>query len=74
MKRKYTVRFDSSRKKWLLKHDVSEKVLRVFKTKEEATRAGALRKAIGQHGGTVTIRSLTGAYEEERTFPSSNDR
>lgn len=73
MKRKYTVRFDGSRKKWLLKHDVSGKVLRVYDTKEEATRAGALRKAIGRRGGTVTIRSLAGAYEEERTFPSSDD-
>lgn len=71
MKRKYTVRFDSPRKKWLLQHDVSEKVVRVFATKEEATRAGALRKAIGRQGGSVIIRSLTGAYEEERTFPSS---
>ena len=74
LKRKYTVRFDILRKKWLLKHDVSEKVLRVFATKEEATRAGALRKAIGRQGGLVTIRSLTGAYEEERTFPNSDDR
>ena len=73
MKRKYSVRFDGSRKKWILKHDISEKVLRVFATKEEATRAGALRKAIGRQGGTVTIRSLTGAYEEERTFPASDD-
>ena len=74
MKRKYTVRFDSPRRKWILKHDFSEKVLRVFDTKEEATRAGALRKAIGRQGGSVTIRSLTGAYEEERTFPSSDGR
>ena len=73
MKRKYSVRFDGSRKKWILKHDISEKVLRVFATKEEATRAGALRKAIGRQGGTVTIRSLTGAYEEERTVPASDD-
>jgi len=74
LKRKYTVRFDSARKKWVLKHDVSEKVLRVFDTKEEATRAGALRKAIGRQGGSVTIRSLSGAYEEERTFASSDGR
>ena len=74
MKRKYTVRFDSPRKKWILKHDISEKVLRVFDTKEEATRAGALRKAIGRQGGIVTIRSVTGAYEEERTFRCTDDR
>ena len=72
MKRKYTVRFDGARKKWILKHDVSEKVLRVFDTKEQATRAGALRKAIGRQGGSVTVRSLTGAYEEERIFPPSD--
>lgn len=74
MKRKYTVRFDAVRKKWVLKHDANDKVLRVFATKEEATRAGALRQVIGRQGGTVTIRSLTGAYEEERTFRAADER
>ncbi|MEK7231456.1 MAG: DUF2188 domain-containing protein [Pseudomonadota bacterium] len=74
MKRRYTVRFDSSREKWILKHDVSEKVLKVFDTKEDATRAGVLRKALGREGGTVTVRTRSGVFEEERNFPRSTDR
>lgn len=74
MKRKYTVRFDDSREKWILKHDGTEKVLKVFDTKENATRAGVLRKALGREGGTVIIRTRNGAFEEERNFPRSTDR
>ena len=68
MKRKYTVRFDSSKEKWILEHDVSHRVLQVFDTKEDATRAGVLRKVIGPQGGSVRILRLNGAFEEERTF------
>ncbi len=74
MKRKYTLRFDASREKWILKHDVSEKVLKVFDNKEDATRAGVLRKALGREGGTVTLRTRTGVFDEERNFPRSTDR
>lgn len=74
MKRKYTLRFDTSREKWVLKHDASDKVLRVFATKEDATRAGALRKALGRDGGLVNVRTRSGVFEEERTFPRITDR
>lgn len=74
MKRKYTLRFDASREKWLLMHDGSEKVLKVFDNKEDATRAGVLRKVLGREGGTVTLRTRTGVFDEERTFPRSTDR
>jgi len=74
VKRKYTLRFDASREKWLLTHDGSEKVVKVFDTKEGATRAGVLRKALGREGGTVTLRTRTGVFDEERTFPRSTDR
>ena len=74
MKRKYTLRFDNAKEKWILKHDVSEKVLKVFATKEDATRAGVLRKALGREGGTVSVRTRTGVFEEERTFPRNADR
>ncbi|MEK7878083.1 MAG: DUF2188 domain-containing protein [Pseudomonadota bacterium] len=74
MKRKYTVRFDDSREKWILKHDATQKVLKVFDTKEDATRAGVLRKALGREGGTVSVRTRSGVFEEERNFPRSTDR
>ena len=74
MKRKYTLRFDISREKWILKHDDTEKVLKVFDTKEDATRAGVLRKALGREGGSVNVRTRSGVFEEERTFPRSTER
>lgn len=69
MKRKYTLRFDDVRNKWVLKHDATRKIIRVFKSKEDGTRAGVLRKLLGQQGGTVTIRTRTGVFDEERNFP-----
>lgn len=69
MKRKYTLRFDETKKKWVLKHDATEKIIRVFKSKEGGTRAGVLRKALGQERATVTIRTKTGVFDEERNFP-----
>ena len=68
VKRNYTVKLDSSRNTWVLQHAVSGKVLRVFETKEDATRAGVLRKAIGTQGGTVRILRSNGTFEEERVF------
>ena len=69
MKRKYTLRFDESKDQWVLKHDDTEKIVRTFKTKEEGSRAGILRKTLGQMGGTVVLRTKTGAFDEERVFP-----
>jgi len=68
-KRKYSLRFDSVREKWILKNDMNDKIVKIFDTKEDATRAGALQKALGRQGGTVIVRKLNGVLEEERTFP-----
>lgn len=67
-KRRFSLRFDSAKDKWILKNDTNEKIVRVFDSKEAATRAGALRKALGRLGGTVMVRKLNGVLEEERTF------
>lgn len=69
MKRKFTLRFDETKNKWVLKHDPTEKIIRVFDTKEDSTRAGVLRSALGRQGGIVTVRTKTGTFEEERNFP-----
>src|SRR5262249_14943395 len=69
-KRRYSLRFDVAKEKWILRNEASEKVVKVFATKEAATRAGALRKVLGAQGGTVLVRKLNGVLEEERNFPS----
>jgi hypothetical protein len=68
VKRKFTLRFDETKNKWVLKHDPTEKIIRVFKSKEDSTRAGVLRRVLGQQGGTVIVRTKTGTFEEERNF------
>lgn len=68
MKRKFTLRFDETKNKWVLKHDPTEKIVRVFNSKEDSTKAGVLRRVLGHQGGTVIIRTKTGTFDEERNF------
>ena len=70
MIRKYTLRFDTATEKWILKHDGTEKIVKVFDTKEGATSAGVLKKTIGRKGGFVRVFTRSGIFEEERTFPN----
>jgi len=69
LKRKYTLRFDEMKKKWVLKHDATEKIIKVFKAKKDGIRAGVLRKVLGQERATVIIRTKTGVFDEERNLP-----
>ena len=38
MKRKFTLRFDQTKASWVLRHDDTEKVVRMFKSKEEGSQ------------------------------------
>jgi hypothetical protein len=69
VKRKFTLRFDQTKASWVLRHDDSERILRTFKSKEEGSRAGILRKTLGKTGGIVVLRTKTGVFDEERVFP-----
>ncbi len=69
MKRKFTLRFDQGKSSWVLRHDDSERVIRTFKSKEEGSRAGVLRKTLGKSGGIVVLRTKSGIFDEERVFP-----
>jgi hypothetical protein len=70
---KYTLEFDEKKDKWALEKDKSDKVVKTFDTKEDATQRGALRKALGLEGGSVKIQTKEGDFQEERTFPRSKD-
>lgn len=69
MKRKFTLRFDQVKSSWVLRHDDSERIIRTFKSKEEGSRAGVLRKTLGKSGGIVVLRTKSGVFDEERVFP-----
>lgn len=70
---KYTLAFDQKKDNWKLEHDKSNEVVKRFATKEKATAAGSLQKALGPEGGSVKIEKVKGGYQEERTFPRSKD-
>ena len=72
LKRKFTLRFDQTKNQWALKHDATDKTIKIFKSKEDSTRAGVLRKALGKLGGTVIIRTKSGTLDEERNFAEQN--
>lgn len=70
---KFTLEFEEHKKKWELQYDATERVVKTFATKEDATQRGALRKAVGPEGGSVKIQKKSGPYQEERTYPKSRD-
>ena len=67
----FTLSFDQKKENWKLENDSSDRVVRRFETKEDATSRGVLKEAIGGDGGSVRIEKKRGGYEEERTFPRS---
>ena len=69
---KFTLSHNNKIGGWDLKQDKTEKIVKHFETKEDATAGGVLKKAIGGEG-SVKIEKMGGGYEEERTYPSSED-
>jgi hypothetical protein len=69
---KYTLSHNDNKNRWDLTNDKTNKVIKAFETKEEATAGGVLKKAI-RGEGSVKIEKENGKYQEERTFPRSED-
>lgn len=59
--------------KWALTKDGADRATKLFDTKADATKGGALRAAVGRGGGSVKIQKMNGEYQEERTYPDSAD-
>lgn len=70
---KFTLDKNEKKDNWELKNDSSNKVVKSFSTKAEATSGGALKKAVGGEGGSVKIQKENGRFQEERTFPRKAD-
>jgi len=70
---KFTLTYDEKRKDWSLENDKTDRVVRRFETKEEATGRNVLKKAVGSEGGSVKIQKENGRFQEERTYPKSKD-
>lgn len=70
---RYTLGHDHKKGGWVLKEEVTGNVIKRFGTKEDATKGGVLKKAIGSRGGSVRIQKENGVFQEERTYPRSRD-
>jgi hypothetical protein len=70
---KYTLEHNEKTNRWELEHDKTGEVVRTFKTKEDATKGGVLERAVGPEGGSVKIQKQGGDFQEERTYPRSED-
>ncbi len=67
---KYTLEKNERKDRWDLQKDSSGQVVKTFGTKGDATKGGALKRALGEAGGSVKIQKENGRYQEERTYPA----
>lgn len=70
---KFTLEKNEDKQRWDLNSDATGKAVKSFDTKANATKGGALERALGPTGGSVKIQKENGRYQEERTFPGSAD-
>jgi hypothetical protein len=70
---RYTLKHNKDKDNWVLKNDTTQRTVRAFETKEDATKRGVLKKAVGNEGGSIRIQKEKGGFQEERTFPRSRD-
>ena len=70
---KFTLTKNEDKDRWDLVNDKTDRTVKTFETKADATAGGALKKAVGSEGGSVKIQKENGRFQEERTFPRSAD-
>jgi hypothetical protein len=68
---KFTLSYNDKKDRWDLKNDQSDRTVKTFGTKKEATKSGVLEKVVGKGGGSVKIQNVDGKFQEERTYPRS---
>ncbi len=71
--KKLTLTFNRNKESWDLTNDKTDKVVKRFNTKKEATAGGVLGDVLSKDGGSVKIQKVNGKFQEERTFPRSAD-
>lgn len=68
---KYTLEKNERTDKWELQKDSTGRVVKRYETKADATKGGALERAVGSEGGSVKIQKENGRFQEERTYPEA---
>ena len=70
---KFTLTYNEKKDRWDLENDATNRVVKTFDAKQDATKGGVLEKAVGKDGGSVKIQKVNGRFQEERTYPGSSD-
>ncbi|MGE3508137.1 MAG: DUF2188 domain-containing protein [Vicinamibacterales bacterium] len=70
---KFTLDKNERTQRWDLTNDTTDRKVKSFETKADATKGGALEKAVGPGGGSVKIQKENGRFQEERTYPGPRD-
>jgi hypothetical protein len=70
---KFTLEKNEKRNTWDLRNDKTDRLVKIFDTKGDATKGGALERAVGPRGGSVKIQKENGRFQEERTYPRGAD-
>lgn len=70
---KYTLTKNERKDRWDLVNDATNRTIKSFDTKDEALRGGVLENAVGAGGGSVKIQKENDRFQEERTYPRSQD-
>ncbi|WP_427788503.1 hypothetical protein [Brevundimonas diminuta] len=61
------------RNRWDLVNDKTDRIVKFFDTKDEATKADALRGAVGADGSSGKIKKENARFQEGSTYPRSAD-
>jgi hypothetical protein len=69
----FTLEKNERTTRWDLTNDKTNRIVKSFETKGDATQGGALERAVGPGGGSVKIQKENGRFQEERTYPGSKD-
>ena len=70
---KFTLEKNEKKDAWDLRNDKTDRLVKTFDTKGDATKGGRLERAVGSSGGSVKIQKVNGRIQEERTYPGSKD-
>lgn len=70
---KYTLSHDKKKDEWKLTNDKTDKVVKTFENKSDATAGGVLKNILGDDGGSVKIKKMDNKFQEERTYPKEDD-
>lgn len=72
--KKFTLSYDDKKEDWKLTNDKTDRTVKRFENKSDATKGGVLKGFIGQDGGSVKIQKKESKrFQEERTYPRSAD-